>query len=604
MLDRTTRSSLFGAAAFAVIAMAAAFGIESGPAQEAKLVSPGAADGSYLGYSVAVSGDTALLGVRGANDSAGEARVYTRSGTTWTRQATLTGGDTVINNTFGYSVALQGDTAVVGAIRNDSDRGAAYVFTRSGTTWTQQAKLVATDAQVDDWLGLSVAISGDTIVSGAYGVDAYRGAVFVFRRTGAVWAQEAKLSAADGAESDTLGRSVSISGDAVAVGTEARDTRRGAVYVFRRAGTDWAQEAEFTLPDAAEFDYFGNSVALVGDTLLVGAYGRNGRGAAYVYERTDGVWSQTQELVADDAATSDAFGIAVAMSGGTMVVGAYGKDSSRGAAYVFAAAQPPSGYCLPTKVTAKANVKRPERSTLTASGTLDTGGDAPDFSGAATFDAGGFHLDVPAFVAKGKTLTYAAGGVTLKVTPSKTGSSRATFSLTAVGDLAGKVDRDGALALRFKNGAHDLNGSANLTAGRLGPHCVTSPELCVLGASAVLKGGGKDSLKLTLGFATDGVVPAAGEAMTIAFGDSYGSGLLAGSSFVRKGNTFVRSGKAPGLTRVVVNYAKGTITVAGSGLDLGAFLAGGNAVTVTITRGADTRTAGIRMTHVGRLLRY
>lgn len=378
MQGSSKHARALGAAVFALAA--GTFGVAGVPAEQAKLTSPGAAGDEYLGYSVAlsggtlvagapgtdgyrglghvfartgatwareamisnyggkgldrlgcsvaVSGDTALLGVRGANDSAGEAWVFTRTGTTWTAEAKLSGADSVINNDFGYSVALQGDTAVVGALWNDGKRGALYVFERSGTTWTQRAKLVAADAEMDDQLGLSVAISGDTIVSGAYGTDAYRGAVYVFRRTGDDWAQEAKLSASDAADSDTFGRSVAISGDALAVGTEAKDARRGAVYVFRRSGTDWAQETKLTLADGAESDYFGNSVALAGDTVVVGAYGRNaGRGAVYVYERSENSWSQTAELTASDAAARDSFGYSVALAGDTLAVGAYGKDS-------------------------------------------------------------------------------------------------------------------------------------------------------------------------------------------------------------------------------------------------------------------------------------
>jgi hypothetical protein len=244
-------------------------------------------------------------------------------------------------------------------------------------------------------------------------------------------------------------------------------------------------------------------------------------------------------------------------------------------------------------VKARADAKHPEKSTLTASGTLDTGSGAPDFTGAATFDVGGFHLDVPAFVAKGKSLTFAANGITLTIVPAKNGSSHATFTVRAVGDLTGKVAPSDPLAFEFKNGANDLKGTANLTAGVLGPHAVTSPALWVASAAATVKGGGKDALKLTMGFAADGVVPAAAEDLTIAFGGTYTSSLSA-ATFVHKGNTYVHTAKAPGVTKAVVDYAKGTVTIAAAGLDLGAFAAGGN----------ETRSVKVRLTLAGTKLSY
>jgi len=292
------------------------------------------------------------------------------------------------------------------------------------------------------------------------------------------------------------------------------------------------------------------------------------------------------------------------VAGATAIAGANAKNASRGAAYVFTGlGPPPLGYCLPLAVKAKANAKRPTKSTLTASGVLDTGNGAPDFSGPATFDVGGFHLDVPAFVAKGKSLTYSAGGATLTIVPSKTGSSHATFAVKVVGDPTGKIGASGPLAFEFKDAANDLSGAANLTAGAIGPHAVTSPVLWIVSAAATVKGGGKDALKATLGFETDGTVPAAAEDLTIAFGGTY-SATLPAATFVKKGNTWTHTAKTPGVTKAVVDYAKGTITVAASNVDLGAFVAGGNAVTVTATRGADARSVDVRMALAKTKLSY
>ena len=573
--------------------------------EQATLTAADGAPGDMLGMSVALSGDTAIAGASTKDAYRGAAYIFERTGQLWTQVARLASADAADDDRFGGSVAVEGGTAVVGASNKDLGQGAAYVFTRNGATWTQQAKLVAADAESGDQFGHSVAVSGDTVVVGASAENAQRGAAYTFRRSGATWTQEAKLTAADTFSNDSFGFSVACKGDRAAVGTPYQNRGHGAVYVFARSSTTWSQEAKLTQTDPADNDIFGISVSCSASRVVSGAYVKNAsRGAAYVFERSGTAWAQSAKLTPADAAANDHFGWAAALSGDTVLVGAFWKDTQRGAAYVFTLPRP-AGCCLPVSVTAKANAKHPERSTLVVSGTLDTGGGEPDFSGAATFDAGGFRLDVPEFVAKGKSLVYGAGGISLTVTPAKSGSSRATFSLKATGDLAGRVDREGPLALRFKNASHDLAGSANLVKGRLAPHGVAEPELAVLAAAATLRGGGKDSFKLTMCFATDGVVPALVERdLTIGFGDAYTSALLPGSSFVRRRSTYVFTAKAPGITKVTIDYAKGTISVAGTGVDLGAFAEGGNEVVVTLKRGSETQSATVRMSRGGTKLTY
>jgi hypothetical protein len=571
------------------------------------LAATDAENGDHFGWSVSLAGDTVLAGARRKAASEGAAYVFTRTGTTWTQQQRLVPDDAAAGDFIGQSVAVSGDTAVVGAAKKDATRGAAYVFTRTYDTWTQQQKLVASDAADGAAFGISVAASGDTAVVGAFGANA----AYVFTRTGATWTEQQKLTAADAVVGDFFGDAVAVAGDTVLIGAFEQSSRRGAVYVFTRTGTTWARQAKLVADDAAEGDKFGASVSLSGDTVAVGALlAADGCGAAYVFTRTGTTWTQQAKLGPDDADV-DEFGDAVAVSGDTVTAGAELTNGARGAAYVFALSPvvdpppppAPAGYCLPTKVKAKLDAKHPAKSTLTASGTLDTGSDAPDFSGAATFDVGGLHLDVPAFVAKGRTLTYAAGGVALTITPTKNGSSRATFGVKAVGDFAGKVDLDGPLTFRFANAVHDLGGTATLSAGVLRRRAVTAPDLSVLSATATIKGRGKDALNLTLGFATDGTVPSAAEGLTIAFGGTF-TVPLAAATFVRRGDAWVRAAKAPGITKAVVDYAKGTITIAGSRLDLGSFAQGVDAVVVTITRGGQTRSASVRIVRTGATLAY
>jgi hypothetical protein len=231
-------------------------------------------------------------------------------------------------------VAISGSTALIGAPAKKKDTGAAYVFVRSGTNWSQQAELTASDAAKDDYFGVSVALSGSTAVVGAEGNNTYTGAAYVFVRSGTTWSQQAELTASDTAENDFFGYSVALSGATVLIGAYRDNSEAGASYVFVRSGTTWSQQAELTASDAAENDFFGYSVALSGTTALIGAYGKNsGAGAAYVFVRSGTSWSQQAELT---AAESGVFGFSVALSGAKAVIGAPYENSETGAAYAFA----------------------------------------------------------------------------------------------------------------------------------------------------------------------------------------------------------------------------------------------------------------------------
>jgi len=318
-----------------------------------------------FGWSVAIDGDTALVGAAFADCTAGvdcgAAYVFTRAGTTWGQQAKLTAGvDADVFESFGYSVTLDGDTALVGANAVDctagNDCGAAYVFTRAGTTWGQQAKLTAgVDADVWDAFGSSVTLDGDTALVGAPNVDCTAGndcgAAYVFTRAGTTWGQQARLTAGVDADvGDLFGDSVFLDGDTALVGANAVDctagTACGAAYVFTRTGTTWGQQAKLTTGvDADVGDLFGSSVTLDGDTALVGApyvdctAGIN-CGAAYVFTRAGTTWGQQARLTAGvDADIGDLFGSSVTLDGDTALVGAPNIDCAAGndcgAAYVF-----------------------------------------------------------------------------------------------------------------------------------------------------------------------------------------------------------------------------------------------------------------------------
>lgn len=318
--------------------------------QQAQLFANDGAGGDEFGWSVALDGDTAVIGAEAddvfANTDQGSAYVFVRSGTTWTQQAHLFANDGSARDRdfFGNSVAVQGDTAIVGAFLNDSfnvNQGSAYVFVRSGTSWALQQHLFASDGAITDEFGSSVALDGDTAVVGAWSKTVsgnfQEGAAYVFVRAGTTWSQQSKLEPADGQSQDFFGVSVGLSGDTIIVGSDSHDTNgqtdQGAAYVYLRSGTNWTQQAELTASDGLAGDQFGHSVGLAGDTAVVGAWMNDiasavDQGSAYVFGRAGTVWTEQQQLTATSSAAGSQSGNSVALDGNTntLIVGAWADD--------------------------------------------------------------------------------------------------------------------------------------------------------------------------------------------------------------------------------------------------------------------------------------
>jgi hypothetical protein len=311
--------------------------VRSGTAwsQQAKLTASDGFSFDRFGTSVAISGPTVVVGAFGHNNQTGAAYVFVRSGTAWSQQAELTAADAQRFDNFGDSVAISGLTVVVGAEAKHDFIGAAYVFVRSGTAWHQQRKLTASDGKRGSF-GDSVAISRSTVVVGAEAKNSNTGAAYVFVRSGTAWHRQARLTAADPAKDSDFGISVAVCGPAVVVGaTHISSTATGAAYIFVRSGTAWSQQAKLTAPGPATIDFFGNSVAILGSTAVVGAPGQTSPGAAYVFVRSGTAWHQQAKLTASDGASGDFFGGSVAISRSTALVGAPNNNSATGAAYVY-----------------------------------------------------------------------------------------------------------------------------------------------------------------------------------------------------------------------------------------------------------------------------
>ena len=340
-----------------------------------------ASDGASLSSSVAFDGDTVVAGSIGAGIGGA---VYVFRASDGKQLATLTADDAAEGDWFGDSVAIDGGTVVVGASSKDGDGGIwetgighVYVFRKDAWgTYDQVAKLKSSDAgrtsHAGADFGCSVAIDGSTIVVGAYdhGGGFGYGAAYVFREgaTG-TYDEVAKLTPADGPSYDgasdgqwghNFGYAVAIDGGTVVVAARYDDDNgdyAGAVYVFRESAGTYAQVAKLTAADGATWDVFGRSVAIDGGTIVVGAYGDDPGGSAYVLRTTDGgvTYNQVAKLTAADAAANDWFGYSVAIDGSTVVVGSLWDDdagTNSGSAYVFRATDDGATYDEVAKLTA------------------------------------------------------------------------------------------------------------------------------------------------------------------------------------------------------------------------------------------------------------
>jgi hypothetical protein len=319
-------------------------------------------DGAYndlFGSSVSIRGDYAIVGApnddEGILKNSGCAYIYERSGSTWSEKPKILAEDRSPNDIFGSSVSISGDYAIVGKPFDDhtgSDYGSVYIFQRIGTTWSKVAKLVADDGGTSDYFGSSVYIAGNYAIVGAPFDDdkgANSGSAYIFERsedTGA-WSQVKKLIASDGAGGDNFGYSVSISGNYAIVGAPRDDNGfgvdAGSVYFFQRSEGVWGNEQKLVdINHGDDNDLFGWSVALYGNTGIVGAYqdddSGDDTGSATIVKYWNNTWLPSYYLTAPDRSASDYFGYSVSISADCVLIGAFGHDSiaaDAGAAYVF-----------------------------------------------------------------------------------------------------------------------------------------------------------------------------------------------------------------------------------------------------------------------------
>jgi hypothetical protein len=309
--------------------------------EQAKLVPSDVESADYAGLSVSISGDYAIVGAPLKE----AAYVFIRSGTSWSEQTKLTSTGGGVLDFFGWSVAISGEYAIVGGTNYDHGAGIAFVFKRSGSTWNQEGKLLASDGAYDDRFGY-VAIDEDVAVVGAYsddndnGEDA--GAAYVFEREPAgYWYQSSKIIANDGAEDDSFGIDVEIMDNYVVVGALGDDSLKGSAYVFKYIlGVGWYQEAKLTASDGSAEDRFGNSVSIIPNQILIGSFfDDSGTGSAYIFKHDGSTWTEEVKLTASDGLAGDIFGCSVSMDESNGILGARIDENENGieagAAYVF-----------------------------------------------------------------------------------------------------------------------------------------------------------------------------------------------------------------------------------------------------------------------------
>ena len=313
--------------------------------------------GDGFGGAVALDAETLAVGVFGKNrpspnfaTDVGSVVVYTGAGSTWTEQATLMPADLIASNFFGMSVALDDSTLIAGAPTFFSAQNqAAYVFARTGTTWSQQGKLTAPGDPVDRGFGRAVALSGNVALVGAPGTTQpplTRGTVYIFTRNGSTWSPAGSIAPDDSEDGDHFGCAIDYDGQTAVIGAcEAYGVTPGPgkAYVFVRTGNTWRQEAKL-IAEADGLPLDVDDVTLHGERIVLGSSDApkavgEWSGAAFVYERQGAEWGLDRTLYAADAQTEDSFGRAVALSADALLVGApdknYLNNSKQGAVYAF-----------------------------------------------------------------------------------------------------------------------------------------------------------------------------------------------------------------------------------------------------------------------------
>lgn len=307
-----------------------------------------------FGWSVAYYRNIAVVSATGITTNTGAVYVFRYNGSMWVQEQILTASDSATGDYFGWAVAIYNNLIIIGAdqktVGGYTTQGKAYIFRYNGTTWVQEQILTASNGTASDRFGTSVAINDNVAVVSAYYKNVYGlasvGCVYVFRYINSTWVEEQILISSNYAASDYFGISMSMHNNVIVVGarnkTVGANATQGCAYVFRYSGTAWIQEQILTSTNGAAGDLFGNAVFVYNNVIIIGAYAKNNgsanQGSVYMFRYINGSWIQEQILTAYDTAASDAFGSAVCMNDNILLISAFSKTivgASQGCAYVY-----------------------------------------------------------------------------------------------------------------------------------------------------------------------------------------------------------------------------------------------------------------------------
>jgi len=325
-------------------------------AQDIILADDGKAGDSF-GYDVAIDGTTLLVGAYNADIDgvidAGAAYIYVLGDNGWHKQAKLVAEQAFAEDTLGGKVALKNDVAMLGVMRRDDkgkDSGAVVSFKRESSIWQQNQIFTAPDAKPGDAFGQSIALTENHLIIGAPRNDAFAadsGAAYIYKREKDTWRYQTKITASDGAAGDLFGISVAVDGNTILVGADLHDEKAenaGAVYVYALDDKQWKQQAKLMASDAGKTDIFGVRVALSENTALISARRDDTKelgidaGSVYIFVRDGSTWKQQVKLTSPDGQADDRFGRAVSLSGATAIISAMNHDANgkdTGALYVY-----------------------------------------------------------------------------------------------------------------------------------------------------------------------------------------------------------------------------------------------------------------------------
>ncbi len=302
-------------------------------------------EGDSFGFDIAISDGIAAIGAP-FEGGKGAAYIYYKNeiNNSWEEVKKITASDGEFGDRFGWSVSINGDYIIVGANSKNNSTGAAYIYNRNkiGEEWGEVKKITASDGISNDFFGASVSINGNYAIVGAFGNNLSLGAAYIFykNKVDGVWGQIKKLTASNQGFYDTFGASVSINGDYAIVGADGANEQTGAAYIFykNKIGEEWGQIKKLMASDQNILEAFGSSVSISENYAIVGAFRKNNStGAAYIFDKNkEGEkWGEVKKLMASDGVNRDQFGFAVAISGTYALIGAYNKNKNIGAAYIY-----------------------------------------------------------------------------------------------------------------------------------------------------------------------------------------------------------------------------------------------------------------------------